>query len=355
VERGTTLDTEWSGALSNDPAADDFYAGRSIDPAASAVDRFPPQRWTLTYADGRVSNVTAPPLDPENPPNALNYSAGDIANILSAQDGVNASASTMVAIPIDPAFYDLRQGDVIRINGVPFTINDANSDGSFTDDLISSINSSSLIGFNASVNVYPPGSTSVTASRALYITSNQGDNLNIDYIPSEDDPTGSFVMQGGVEARYDPITAANAATYTLNATSTSRLVTGELSFTFDDTIESVEAASFDGVLGEFNPPGSTQILGDAAPQAFARNTFDPTDQRTYNHATSTTVYDSLGNPHVMTNYFVKNASTSEGISQANRWTMYVLIDGLEVGPPTGLDPNINEPTRASYNLVFNDD
>src|SRR5690606_30500433 len=107
VERGTTLDTEWSGALSNDPTADDFYAGRSIDPAASAVDRFPPQRWTLTYADGRVSNVTAPPLDPENPPNALNYSAGDIANILSAQDGINASASTMVAIPIDPAFYDL--------------------------------------------------------------------------------------------------------------------------------------------------------------------------------------------------------------------------------------------------------
>ena len=37
-------------------------------------------------------------------------------------------------------------------------------------------------------------------------------------------------------------------------------------------------------------------------------TFDPTDPGSYNNSTSGTVYDSLGNPHVFTQYFVKSST-----------------------------------------------
>jgi flagellar hook protein FlgE len=52
--------------------------------------------------------------------------------------------------------------------------------------------------------------------------------------------------------------------------------------------------------------------------------FDATDQNTFNHATSTSVFDSLGIPHVMSQYFVKTAVPNE-------WEMYVQIDGVDVG------------------------
>ena len=46
--------------------------------------------------------------------------------------------------------------------------------------------------------------------------------------------------------------------------------------------------------------------------------FDPTDAKTYNKATSMTVYDSHGNPHAFTTYYVKTA--------ANTWAVYG-VDG----------------------------
>lgn len=52
-------------------------------------------------------------------------------------------------------------------------------------------------------------------------------------------------------------------------------------------------------------------------------TFNPADPQTYNSSTSTNIYDSQGNAHVMTQYFVK--------SDANSWNMHVLIDGRSPG------------------------
>jgi len=99
-------------------------------------------------------------------------------------------------------------------------------------------------------------------------------------------------------------------------------------------------------------------LDDSAFAEFQLNTFDPSNQDTYNSATSLTVYDSLGNPHVMSQYFVKERFTPNTPGEEeNRWTMYVLIDGEDVGDP---DPNLppplnNQPSRASYSLQFNQD
>ncbi len=65
-----------------------------------------------------------------------------------------------------------------------------------------------------------------------------------------------------------------------------------------------------------------------AVNALAFNVNDPT---TYNSSTSITVYDSLGNPHLMSLYFKKTA--------ANSWDLYTNLNG---GPPS-----------AATGLVFN--
>ncbi|MGF1747954.1 MULTISPECIES: flagellar hook protein FlgE [Vibrio] len=66
--------------------------------------------------------------------------------------------------------------------------------------------------------------------------------------------------------------------------------------------------------------------------------FDYSDSSTYNHSYTTPVYDSLGNPHTMSQYFVKTA--------ANDWQVHVLVDGQAIdgtdnlvaaGAPTATD------------------
>ena len=56
-------------------------------------------------------------------------------------------------------------------------------------------------------------------------------------------------------------------------------------------------------------------------------TFSINDPTSYNKATSLTVYDSLGNPHAMSTYFVKSA--------ANAWTVYGAMDGVALGSSLG--------------------
>lgn len=53
---------------------------------------------------------------------------------------------------------------------------------------------------------------------------------------------------------------------------------------------------------------------------------------TYNSTTSLTIYDSLGNPHLMSTYFVKTATPNE-------WEAHTLIDGVTVGGPDTLTFN----------------
>ena len=56
--------------------------------------------------------------------------------------------------------------------------------------------------------------------------------------------------------------------------------------------------------------------------------FNPTNSATYNNATSTTVYDSLGATHLATMYYVKTA--------ANTWNTYLYVDGVQRGGPDAL-------------------
>lgn len=56
--------------------------------------------------------------------------------------------------------------------------------------------------------------------------------------------------------------------------------------------------------------------------------FNQTDPTTYNNSTSTTIYDSLGNPHVATLYFQKS-NPAVGV---NPWNVFLTIDN-ELQPP----------------------
>ena len=64
----------------------------------------------------------------------------------------------------------------------------------------------------------------------------------------------------------------------------------------------------------------------AAPLSAAA--FDPTDSSTYNFATSTSVYDSLGNAHALSLYFVPTGPTSTG---ENQWQVFATNDSVAVG------------------------
>ncbi|KAF0205835.1 MAG: flagellar hook protein [Gallionellaceae bacterium] len=70
-------------------------------------------------------------------------------------------------------------------------------------------------------------------------------------------------------------------------------------------------------------PGATVPPGPAG--SFRFNQTDPT---TYNNSTSTTIYDSLGNPHVATLYFQK----SNPVVGTNPWNVFLTIDN-ELQPP----------------------
>ena len=79
--------------------------------------------------------------------------------------------------------------------------------------------------------------------------------------------------------------------------------------------------------------------GDAIPP-FA---FDHTDPLTYNNSTSVTIFDSLGDSHVMTYYFIKSAP--------NQWDMYAAVDNILVDIPTG--PVNNGAGINGAQLTFN--
>jgi flagellar hook protein FlgE len=60
-------------------------------------------------------------------------------------------------------------------------------------------------------------------------------------------------------------------------------------------------------------------------------TLDPT---TYNNASSVTVYDSLGNSHVMQTYFVKTGPVPPATTEPT-WDVYAALDGNLVTTPAG--------------------
>jgi flagellar hook protein FlgE len=74
------------------------------------------------------------------------------------------------------------------------------------------------------------------------------------------------------------------------------------------------------------------------PKAVPLPAFDATNAATYNHQTSTTVYDSLGEPHILSMYFRRTDPVTD-----NDWEAYAVLDdntAAAFGPVT-LDFDLN--------------
>jgi len=97
-----------------------------------------------------------------------------------------------------------------------------------------------------------------------------------------------------------------------------------------------------------------------SPDAALYPIFDPTDQNSFNFASSVTLYDSTGVPHVGTLYFRKDTpdpAIETGVN--NDWFMWLAIDGTLVNSanpanPAGapLDPNGD---NSAFLVQFNSD
>jgi len=89
--------------------------------------------------------------------------------------------------------------------------------------------------------------------------------------------------------------------------------------------------------------------------------FDPTASNTYTHATSTTVYDSLGASHVLSYYFINDlpGSVTNLGSVPNQWAVFTYLDGAEVDILGGTPVNhLNGGVGVTQNagiLNFNPD
>ena len=91
----------------------------------------------------------------------------------------------------------------------------------------------------------------------------------------------------------------------------------------------------------FNLPSSTKTLMDVN-----ASQFDPKDSSTYSSSTSVVVYDSLGEPHTITQYFVKEADPANLTQPASptAWRMYMyegdkpidVVGGAATTMATGL-------------------
>ena len=234
--------------------------------------------------------------------------ANEVAEQLGAQKGVNASARTQFDLSsqfnIPQLQTDLGDPDfelTISLNGsdnVTFRASDGISD---LDSLAAAINGSELNTLRARVSA---------AGDNIEITDSRGFSVDMGYT------TGAAGAQSFGSAERGNLFVTTEREVTGILTDTTAPVTGTGAF----------EAAYDG--------GETRIT----------NEFNPLDQRTYNHATSTTIYDSLGNSHELTQFFVKEPSPGDGVGQSE-WSVYLQIDGELVA---GTD-------EAPYTARFNQD
>jgi len=307
-----------------DISESDLYGLLQADPTDGTLlttgirgvnNQYPEQRVTLTNPEGEETEI----LIPEG------SEANEIVALFNQQPGVTASALTTMTIPLS-SYNSPGNNMRLQINGQAL---ESTSLADLADE-INEFRGSTLPGFEASIN----------ANGDLVITNEIGRDIKLAI--SSPVVTDSLVVQGadgtGPVVLGGSSTAAEAAA-----------VGGVVTFILnEDYMMSQPDPAISGLFGALTEDEFTP---------YTLNAFDPEDQDTYNHATSMTIYDSLGNSHVMTQYFVKEPLNADRPNEANVWAMYILIDGQDVGDPdpTLPFPDNLEPTRARHELFFNQD
>ncbi|MDM5066715.1 flagellar hook protein FlgE [Aeromonas salmonicida] len=95
------------------------------------------------------------------------------------------------------------------------------------------------------------------------------------------------------------------------------------------------------IEASFNLPSTAKALpaGNAAADA---STFDPKDSKTYSSSTSVVIYDSLGEPHTITQYFIKEANPADLTQPASptAWRMYLYEGDKPIDIVGGVTPTM---------------
>lgn len=251
----------------------------------------------------------------------IGASAAQTASELNALAGVSATARTEATI--FAGTLDNSNGN-LRLNGVTLS-------ATTVDALANEINA-------LTTSILPGISATVNTLGDLELVSAVGTDLNFSF--AGPNPPGSVDVLG----------RTGTGTVTLNTLGDAAVVGGSVTIVMNEGFEITDSIPAVGNLfAPFNPLSFTAV---------PINAFDPLNQDTYNHATSGTIFDSLGNPHIMTQYFVKQPYDPADISTSpNHWVMYVQIDGENVGDPdpTLLPPENIEPTMAGFNIHFTAD
>lgn len=295
--------------------------------------------YTVTeHLDSAGSDINTPYVDPSSDGNAytgqtisITDPAGIVANVivvdgdgaasiatnLSNVHGVSASSFNQVSVD----FTDASNTFQLNLLGEVFPL------GATVEEIAAVINSQT----NGSL----PGITASFVGNQLAVMADQGLDLDFFVTGGENDvDTLLFTGSGG------------SATLTASGGLEAVVIGGFFNVTLDYGYElavNPTSPSTESVAG-------TLFAGPIVPVAIVENGFDPADDSTYNHSTSVNIYDSLGNIHPLSIYFVADQSV-------NRWSAYFLIDGEDVGDPdtTLPEPEDEAPTRAQYSLTFNAD
>ncbi len=281
---------------------------------AGTANGYPAQAIDITAPDGNVLTYTSMPDD----------SAAAIASEMNSILGITASATNQVTLS---NFNNVTNPMTVTINNVDLTASDLTE----LETQINQRTNSTLPGLSATIDP-------ITGN--LSISSAVGADIRV---AVAGDPGAGLDMQG---------LSGGALALQVGGAQTEGIVGGQLNVTVEDGYAvSNETPSGTGLfqaLGDFNDPANPEFA------EVTLNAFDPTDPRTYNSATSTTIYDSFGVSHVMTQFFVKQPfDATDPTSSPNHWVMHVQVDGQDVGDPDPADPTV--PTPASYNIYFNED
>lgn len=251
--------------------------------------------------------------------------AATTASRLNSYQGVAATANTVATLS---GFSNVSGAMSVSIGSTELVVDDLAD----LEQQINALTTSALNGVTATLDA---GGTNLTVESAV------GDDIRITIAGGAGD---TITVQG------TSLSAAQTLTVGTNADTDAVVVGGTIDIVLEEGYSLANAV-----------PQLTGIFQPLTPNEFTSvviNAFDPTDQGTYNSATSMSIYDSLGNSHVMTQYFVKqDYDSTDPTSAPNHWMMYVRIDDMDVGDPdTTLPPPLNtQPTVAGFNVYFNED
>jgi len=296
----------------------------SVPGVPQVTNGYPSQAIDIIAPDGNVVTYTT----------SAGASAANIASELNALQGVTATATSALTL----SGYNNSAGNlVVSVNGVTLTGGSLEA----LEENINGLTTTTLPGISATFDAITNtlGLRSASGGDIEFEISSTDDGDSITVIGAED--TVPRILE--VDAAGDGVVGAAS-----DAAVNSIVVGGAIDIVIAEGYD-IQPQSAGGLFQPLNPDQFTDIVV---------NEFDPADQATYNSATSMTIYDSLGIPHVMTQYFVKQEfDAADPTTSPNHWQAHIQIDGEDVGDPDTTLPAPDNilPTRATFNVFFNSD